>query len=64
MPGEYEPPWCAPACRRFGQSGAEAPHSREAPDLVGIQNLLCNYYNLFYGLSGHNHSNKLSVEVV
>jgi spore maturation protein CgeB len=24
------PPWSAPTCRRFGQSGAKAPHSKEA----------------------------------
>jgi len=24
------PPWSAPTCRRFGQSGSEAPHSKEA----------------------------------
>jgi glycosyltransferase involved in cell wall biosynthesis len=29
---ELAPPWSAAACRRFGQSGAKAPHSKE--DLV------------------------------
>ena len=28
--GVHEPLWSAAACRRFGQSGAKAPHSKEA----------------------------------